>query len=177
MASVMQNLKSVLERNIELERQKLYQQQQYRTHRNQEALSYFHHEVGSIQKIFEDQNPLYDFYLVAEIYNEDNYEIRLCTVRNIIVKLPNIETDYYYRGHAVTKPASEELKTECISEMYAKWVPEQKNWVIIQSNNAGYEEQQFDVVVNRNDLLKDFLNLTVKDIAKLLEDEANNQSN
>ncbi|MGH1350570.1 MAG: hypothetical protein ACRBBN_07160 [Methyloligellaceae bacterium] len=172
----MQKLKSVLERNIELERQKLYKQQQYQASQSQELLNRFYNEVGSIQKIFEDQNPLYDFYLIAEITDEYSYQIRLCTVRSITVKQPEKETEYYYRGHVVKKSSPEEHKTECISEMHARWIAGQNSWAIIQNNRTGYSEQQYDIIVSRNDLLRDFLNLTVKDIAKLLEDEANSMT-
>ena len=163
----MQDLKSILERNINLERQKLYKEQQYQAYQNQEIFTYFKNEVDSIQKIFDDQNPLYyDFMLKVEVVEGQDYQIKLCTVREYEIQ-PKKQEAYYYRGHLV-QPANTNPQVEsiCLTKMEARWLPGQNQWAVVQRNGENTLEAQPLITGSRNDLLKDFLNITVKDIAK-----------
>lgn len=167
----MQDLKSLVERNIDLERQKLYKQQQYQAYQNQEIQGLFQQEATYLHNLFQDQNPVYnDFYLSAEIVDINKYQVKLSTVRKT-TSSENSETEYVYRGHVVKKCASElPVSEETITNLYVTWLPDQYKWAVIRAEN---QQSQVVVIGDRNNLIKVFFNLTVKDIAKVLEEEAN----
>ena len=167
----MSNLKTILERNIELERQKLYKQQEHNSLKEQEQQGIFKQEVFCIQRLLEDQNPLYhNFYLMIEADESKDFEVFLYTLREIPQTKP-VETEYYYRGHKVTKTTEQqENMGECITEMKAVWLPEQNQWAIIESSFQG---GNITPVGNRSELIKAYFNTTVRDIAYRLESDAN----
>ncbi len=167
----MQNLKSLVERNIDLERQKLYKQQQYMAYQNQEAQGLFQQEAAYLHNLFEEQNPVYnDFFLSAEIVDSGKCQVKLSTVRRT-VSADSKETEYVYRGHVVKKCASEmPLSEKNITSLMVTWLPDQYKWAVIRADN---QQSQVVVIGDRNNLIKVFFNLTTKDIAKELEEEAN----
>lgn len=170
----MQSLKSLVERNIDLERQKLYKQQQYQAYQNQEAQGLFQQEAAYLQNLFEEQNPVYnDFFLSSEITDLIKYQVRLKTVRKS-ASTDTKETEYVYRGHVVKKCASAiPMSEKTITTLCITWLPDQYKWAVIRDEN---QQNQVVVIGDRNNLIKVFFNLTVKDIARVLEDEANEAS-
>ena len=170
----MHNLKSILERNIDIERQRLYKEKEYSSHRDYEAYEIFQHEVACIQKLFDDQNPLYSsFYLAVEFLEGQSFEVKLCTLRESLPAESVTTTEYFYRGHVVKKDTQQEPEVECVSEVNALWLKDKNKWAILQPSISRSAEPAITEIGNRSDLIKIFLNLTVKEIAQHLEREAN----
>ncbi len=166
---LMQDLKSIIERNIDIERQKLYKEKEVKAHRDFEAHDIFIQEASYIEKLFNDQNPLYTDFILGVVYNENSqFEITLCTLRE--GRAPEAEdTEYFYRGQRVKKQNNSVQKSqEYITELPVVWLVDQNKWAI-KHDVAG---TRISVINNRSDLIKVFLNLTIKDIAKILEREA-----
>lgn len=171
----MQSLKSIVERNIDLERQKLYKEQQYKAYQNQEAHGLFLQEVSCIQNLFQQQNPVYnDFFVSAEISDESRYQVRLYTVRQKTLYSSDEETEYVYRGHVVKKTPGKKLDEQSITNLNVTWLSDQYKWAVIRAGDS--QQSQVVIIGDRNNLIQVFFNLTVKDIARVMEDEANEEA-
>ena len=164
----MNRLKSILERNIDAERQKLYKKQQYKYYRVEEARGVFQQEVFCIRRFFEEHNPLYSsFYLSVEVTEEDNFVVILSTTVEMQQE-EVVETEYIYRGQTIRRH-SENIDDDArfVTRMNAVWLIDHNKWAVLKSPN-----REVALFLDRDELLKFYLTKTVRDIARNLEDNS-----